>query len=145
VSATRIDDLDGRLLELLRGPAVDLEIRPEHLAHYRGDVLSNVSAERRPQVERELRDMPLPEGFPAFDRLERDAAGHLWARRFLRPGDERRFWAVFSLEGVLLGEVEVPRELQVTEIGADYVLGIARDELGVERVRLHGLEKGAAG
>lgn len=137
--------MDGRLAQLVRGPGYDLEIRQEHLERYREERLAAVPDERRPIVERELRDMPLPDGFPAYDRLVLDPERNLWARRFLRPGDERRSWVVFSADGVLLGAVEVPADLEITEIGEDYVLGTARDELDVERVRLYRLYKASAG
>ena len=43
---------------------------------------------------------------------------------------------------MLLGHVDVPDDLQVREIGADYLLGVVRDALDVEtivRVRLRTL------
>ena len=32
-------------------------------------------------------------------------------------------------------------DLVITDIGGDYVLGIATDELGIERIRLHAIRK----
>jgi hypothetical protein len=43
---------------------------------------------------------------------------------------------VFSPEGKWLSDIELPIALFVTEIGENFVLGIRRDELGVERVEL---------
>jgi len=37
----------------------------------------------------------------------------------------------------------MPSGLGVFEIGEDYILGRARDELGVEHVQLWGLDRGA--
>ncbi len=50
---------------------------------------------------------------------------------------------VFRPDGAYLGTVKLPHDLNVREIGADYVLGVARDELGVEYVQLYGLDRGA--
>ncbi len=57
---------------------------------------------------------------------------------------------VFRPDGVYLGTVQLPPDLRGpgridprgVEIGVDYVLGIARDEWGVEHVRMFGLERG---
>ena len=41
----------------------------------------------------------------------------------------------------MLGFVETPPRLRVLEIGEDYILGVVRDELGVESVQLWALER----
>lgn len=133
--------MDGKLRRILRGPLTNLEIRPEHLERYRTDELARVPPERRPAMERYLRDMPMTKQFPAYSELQLDPDGNLWVRRFLRPGETQPLWAVFSLDGDCLGEVRTPTGMSIVEIGADYVLGVARDELGVERVRVYRLEK----
>jgi hypothetical protein len=66
---------------------------------------------------------------------------NLWVRESNRPGDERSRWSVFTDEGELLGEVDMPPGLRVLDIGPDYVLGLHRDELDVEYVRKHVLHK----
>lgn len=92
-----------------------------------------------------------------------DDLGFLWVRRGPSPaeGDEgmlREFtapdgveWAipsssglhdVFRPDGVYLGTVKLPRDLQITEIGPDYILGIVRDELGIQYVWMYGLDRG---
>ncbi len=48
---------------------------------------------------------------------------------------------VFRRDGVYLGTVKLPHDLRQIEIGPDYVLGVARDELGVEQVRMYGLAR----
>jgi len=40
--------------------------------------------------------------------------------------------------------VELPARLAVQEIGADYVMGVHTDDLGVESVKVYTLEKGQA-
>ena len=47
----------------------------------------------------------------------------------------------FDPDGRWLGTVEMPAGPRVREIGDDYVLGTATDELDVEHVRLHRLVK----
>jgi hypothetical protein len=64
-----------------------------------------------------------------------DAAGRLWVRE---PGsdDAERVWQVFDTGGRHPGAALTPAGLRVTDIAQDLVLGIARDELAVEYVRV---------
>ena len=57
---------------------------------------------------------------------------------FAPLGDRRPapLWTVFDPEGRLLGFVETRPGLRIFEIGADYILGRVRDELGVESVQV---------
>ena len=91
-----------------------------------------------------------------------DDLGFLWVRRGPSPseGDEGltseftdytgRQWTilhpsglhdVFRPDGVYLGTVQLPHDLEVHEIGADYVLGVAKDDLDIEYVRVYGLDR----
>jgi hypothetical protein len=70
-----------------------------------------------------------------------DPDGNLWVLAYTRPGDERRSWTVFAPEGRALGTVETPPGLRIMEIGADYVLGVWRDDLDVEHVRMYRLDR----
>ena len=133
--------LDGAPQRIIRGPTLDLEIRADHLEAYRVAQLENAQSQNRPTLERYLRDLPLPPGFPAYTKLLVDPAGALWIRRFAPPGDDRHVWSVFDEHGVYLGDVDVPIELEITEIGSDHVAGVATDELGVERARVYRLLK----
>ena len=59
------------------------------------------------------------------------------------PTDEPRRWSVFDREGRWLGSVETPAGLSVREIGEDYLLGTWKDDVGVEHVRVHRLDRSA--
>lgn len=50
---------------------------------------------------------------------------------------------IFRRDGVYLGEVRLPDDLRITEIGPDYVLGVVRDEWDIQYVRLYGLDRGS--
>lgn len=49
---------------------------------------------------------------------------------------------VFGPDGIYLGTVKLPHDLDNLEIGPDYVLGVTRNDLGVEFVRLFNLDRG---
>jgi len=90
---------------------------------------------------RYVREIPFPERLPLFGRLLVDAHGNVWAKRFSPSWEGDSFWYVFNEQGVWLGEVSTPPGLQIFEIGADYVLGLRRDELGVPFVVLFPLDR----
>jgi hypothetical protein len=50
-------------------------------------------------------------------------------------------WQIFSPRGVAAGLVEMPPDLQPVQITANVIVGIARDDLGVESVRVHTLQR----
>lgn len=110
--------------------------------------LEELILQRRPDVREHLQDIvaevPMVESFPAFGPMLGDALGYLWVAEFRRPGDDpsRTVWTVFDGEGVAQGFVDTPGDLEVYEIGADYLLGRVRDEIGAEYVQVWGLERG---
>ena len=87
--------------------------------------------------------MPIAETFPAFDLIMADALGNLWVQEYHLPGEDRTnpLWTVFDPEGRVLGFVETPAGLRIFEIGADYILGRATDDLGVEYVQVWSLSR----
>ena len=89
---------------------------------------------------RYVREIPFPERMPLFGRLLVDAQGNVWAKRFSPSWEGDSSWYVFDGQGVWLGEVSTPPGLHIFEIGADYVLGLRRDELGVQFVVLFPLD-----
>lgn len=90
---------------------------------------------RRTMIE----DMPVPEFLPAIQRLRVDDAGRIWTQRYAELPDEPRTWDVFSAEGEWLTSVRTPPRFNPLEIGQDYLIGVLRDELDVEQVRLYEL------
>lgn len=134
---------DGKLERIQRAPPEDLTISPAMVDAYRSAQLGQTPDQRRPALERSLAEMPMPEGRPAFTRLRVDSEGNLWAARFRVAGgpEARERWAVFSDDGSFLGHVEMPPSFALLEIGEGAVLGVAKDEEGVERVRRHRLAR----
>jgi hypothetical protein len=126
------------VIRLERSPAA---ITAQDLDRYKAERLADTRPDFRQQAERNLAEMPYPSTFPVFADLAADPDGNLWVLDYPRPGDDRRFWTVFSPEGHALGRVETPPGLQVLDIGRDYVLGVWRDDLDVEHVRLHTLNR----
>lgn len=101
-----------------------------------------------PQAERQkrdLRDDPYASEVPAYSQFMVDRAGRLWVREAhladapaggqlttvpLVPS----VWSVFDRAGRWLGDVTMPARFIPTDIGPDWVLGIAYDSDGVQTV-----------
>jgi hypothetical protein len=84
-------------------------------------------------------NLPLPEILPSTERLIVDADENLWALRYRLPWESDYRWDVISPEGEWLGTVGSPPDFTIYQIGPDFVLGVHRDSLGVQRVRVHSL------
>jgi hypothetical protein len=78
---------------------------------------------------------------PAFDQVIADALGNLWVRDYQADRAAASRWSVFDPRGAWMGTVEMPAGLLVAQIGPDWILARARDELDVESVRLYRLTK----
>jgi hypothetical protein len=92
-----------------------------------------------------LEALVFPETRAAFSDLRLDGAGSIWLRtgRHFPPFAPSNEWTVLSDEGVLLGTLSLPERFEVLEFGGDYVLGVWKDEMDVEFVRLYSLGGGA--
>lgn len=105
---------------------------------------------------------PHPSLLPTFFQLLVDPEGNLWAgqrpygtradgrgadtraadtRGAGSPASDMNEFFVFGADGRHLGVVELPADLRVFQIGADFVLGTVTDDLGVGYVHLYRIEK----
>lgn len=50
-------------------------------------------------------------------------------------------WTVFDPEGRQLGTPQLPPRFRFTDVGADYVLGVAQDDLDVQQVQMYRLDR----
>lgn len=134
---------DGTLARLIRRR---VEVRPvtDDLVAASVDMLlaGSPNEQARQQRARSLESVPHLPTVPFYQRVLGDAAGNLWVEEFPVPGEAAPGWAVFDSAGRLLGNVQMPEDFRPMHIGADFVLGAARDEFDVERVLLYPLEKG---
>jgi len=92
-------------------------------------------------IRRQFREMPRPEAFPTHDAITVDLLGNVWIRHYSREPNDDAVWSVFAADGPFLGEVTVPRQLRMTEIGADYLLGVWTGGFDVQTVREFALTK----
>jgi hypothetical protein len=128
-----------RLIRLARPPR---EVTPAVVeAKKREELEAAPGAEGRRDVERRFAQLMPPEYLPAYSELRVDALGLLWVEEYRAPGEVEPRWQLFDPEGRWLTAVVTPERFRVLDIGEDYLLGVWRDELDVEYLRLYGLER----
>ena len=94
------------------------------------------------QARQVLSEVSVPPVRPNYSRLVLDRVGNLWVERspVYWADPEPVEYLVFDPEGLLLGTVTLP-PIAVLEIGDDYVLGVFRDEMEVEYLRVYAIIK----
>jgi hypothetical protein len=135
-------DPDGNRVRLrwksAPGPVTDGEVREWREANLRlfGEKL------REEDIVRMLAQVPVPRVRPDYTEITLDTEWNLWVRSGPTAGLEETAvdHLVFDPNGALLGTVALP-SIQVLEIGADYVMGVHRDEMEVESMRIYEIEK----
>jgi len=138
----RCYDADGTVRQSIRRAMPPRPVTDTDFERYVATRLSLIEGEaQRRQWEPRIRSLPLPETMPPYDTLVVDARDNLWVRELPPLSDGRQHWTVFDARGVMLGSVDLPEALRVTQVGDDFVLGIWQDELGVESVRQYALIK----
>jgi hypothetical protein len=135
---------DGRIVGLIRldrdRPPVTEADQGAWIEWYVG----LVDAEQRSELRRQLEERPAPETKPAYGIMKVDALGYLWVQEYRSYADRGPSqWTVIEPDGRWLGSLTLP-DMSVKQIGADWILGVATDELDVERVVVYGLERGGS-
>lgn len=138
----RVYASDGTPRRVIRKLTSPLRLDQADIRSFEDSALAAASDLSRDQLRALFDNLPPPpETYPAYaPEIHVDGERNVWVRESSRPGSSHAAWSVFSAEGALLGSLAMPAGLHVMEIGGDYVLGVERDEMGVEyvkKVRLH--------
>jgi hypothetical protein len=83
--------------------------------------------------------LPRPEYVPVAEAMHVDPAGRLWIVRERLRWEPARRCDVLDAAGRFLGSVVLPPNFSLFQVGADFVLGRARDADDVEQVQLYRL------
>ncbi len=79
--------------------------------------------------------------YPSIDAVLLDGVGNTWVKEH-QLRDSTATWVVFDSVGRLRGAMHPPRGFEPLQVGADFILGVWRDEAGEESVRLYDLVTG---
>ena len=101
--------------------------------------VSRYPQQRQSEVRGHFEGLPSTDLTPTHSALQFDPAASLWIESYRLPWDTlaTRKWSVFEAAGGWLGDVEFPKGLRVFEIGENLVVGVERDNDGVEFVRIY--------
>lgn len=84
---------------------------------------------------------PRPRQVPRFTELVPGPRGEMWVRLFEEDPAEPTQFVVLNEAGRAVGRVALPRGFTAQDIGDEYVLGVHRDEDGVEHVVEYALHR----
>ncbi len=129
---------DGALVALIRLARRRRVVDQGAIRRLAAARLLRTSAPFKESEELALRWMPYPGLEPAYVDLKLDPDGNLWAQRW--SSDEAgSSWDVFDTSGRFVGVVEVPADLDVLEIGRNYLLARYTFNPGIEELRAYRL------
>ncbi len=138
-------DPEGHLTLIARVDSAAKPVSPDVVDRAFEHELERARQARNEPRERALlrarSSMSFPDYLPAFTDLLADDQGRLWARRHALPGQAQTEWWVFE-EGRWLARLPVDAALEVMDVRGNRILGLWRDYLGVERIRLYRFEAG---
>ncbi|MCH7875311.1 MAG: hypothetical protein IH965_08460 [Gemmatimonadetes bacterium] len=81
-----------------------------------------------------------PKVLPAYSKIIVAADGHVWARMYSPDFSAPAVWDVFNGDREWVGKVQTPGGFMAMSITAEMLIGVWRDDLGVEHVRRYRLE-----
>jgi hypothetical protein len=132
---------DGAQHRIVRLADLDLRVTRDDIERAVEERLASVPAERRTRMRAQLDAMDVPAARPAYGRLLVDSEGALWVGDYAPYPEDPVLWRVFDAGGRLVTALHVPERFRVFDIGADWILGVWRDDFDVERIRLYRLRK----
>jgi hypothetical protein len=135
----RFVNRSGTSVRIHRSLAESFELTPDVVQAYKEATLDISGEQTRQAIE--AFGWPMPGTRSAYSNVLVDGDGNAWLHRTEIHGRSTNRWTVFARDGSHLGDVRIPANLQVFEIGGNWLLGVSRDSLDVERVQLHQLRK----
>lgn len=120
-------------------PAIDVRVprREPTEADYQEAVDQMVAGFTDPGYREQMREdmlrMPQPDQLPVYGEILSDPRGSLWIV-ISAPADSVTVLRVIGPDGGVLGDVSLPRDARVLEVGEDYLLTLEHSELGEQRL-----------
>jgi hypothetical protein len=132
---------NGTMVRSIRRAGEPPPVTDEILAGVKARFLEGVPPERLAEQQDLWGKFPKHDHMPAYDDFAFDTEGNLWVIQSRVLRSEPATADVFDTTGRLLGSVHLPASFTPFEVGPDYVLGLWRDDVGLEHVRMYGIEK----
>lgn len=137
-------DRSGSVRRIVRADRVPRVVTQAEINESRAAVEEHLRGMSGPAVDL-IRATEFASIHPVHGRFLFDEAGNLWVKRYysdlLYEDAGAREWDIFDAEGRLAGYLATPDGFRITHIGAQLILGVHADSLGIETVRMYRLEK----
>jgi hypothetical protein len=145
--------LDGSLRRIVRGGEEPLPVDAASRAAYLDQQRRNFEQLRSAEISANtdileralsvLSDAPTAESFPMVDQIVVDDGRRIWIRRYVSEysDQDNQTWLVFDTSDAPAGSLTLPRNLTVKAVYGDRIVGVWRDELGVQTVRVYGIDR----
>ena len=130
---------DGTLVRSIRYPGGRQPVTDDILERVKANELSGESDHDRAGAEARWEKMPKAKELPAFEGMVVDADDNLWVTEGRALPEDSTVADVFDPAGKLLGSVALPAGFTISEVGHDYILGVWKDEDGLEHVRKYSI------
>lgn len=140
-AAVVVSTLEGRVLDMVPLGVAGRRVTPtQYRATVEHTLLGLILAKDRDVPREYMMKIPAPDFLPAFRGLLADRAGAVWA--ITSPfGDGETVLQGVDTTGTPLGTLRIPRELDVREIGRDYLLAIAEDGEGEQHILVYRISR----
>lgn len=125
---------NGDLRRIIRWAGPSLEISKAGVSRWVEAQLQGVDPRERDRARAYLESAPVPERSPAYGNVLTAPGGEVWVADYAPPVQAPEGWTVFAPDGAWLGRVAMPGGFTPLQVLADRILGVERDEMGVERV-----------
>jgi hypothetical protein len=128
---------DGRLVEsygVMRNPR---EVTAGDVASYVSLMEGSLPEPQRREYLSVLDHPSRPRHLPAYSHVVATGDGSVWARVYAPDLFAAATWDVFDGERRWRGQVRTPAGFMLDQVRGDIVVGVWRDSLGVEHVRLY--------
>lgn len=133
---------DGRTRLIIRGASVPgTRITESDAATIKREIVQGSPAPMQADLEAVYSEMSLPERRPAIRGLTVGQDGTIWVSGWPADSATAVPFRVFNGEGDLIATAHVPEALRIEEVDDRRVMGVWKDDLGVESVRVYALAK----
>jgi hypothetical protein len=129
----------GSATLLIQNAVAPRPIGPSDIEWFWENALADANPVAAAATRKNREQMIFPDTFPAFADLLADDQGRAWAQLYPLPDATDREWQVFE-DGRWIARLTVPPGFQLMAVSGDRLIGVWRDELGVESVRLYHVE-----
>ena len=128
----------GRVVESYGVARTPRRVEAGDIADYRQTAELHIAEQQRPDYLSGLEHESRPTVLPGYSRVLVSDAGNVWTQRYTPDTT----WDVFGPGRRLLGQVHVPDGFFLQDVRGSMLVGVWRDELLVEHVRVYELRLG---